>query len=809
MPYEFNPLLRDGLQKKSPVSPADIQQLQAEISELQESSENLKQKKVTKFFSVNDTFLENNETAQYQGETDNINNLVNDYFYKISKTQQQIEKEIVTYNPYYYANINKVFPSSESAKVYNNDFGSERFGNYTKVTFILNADRSETFDVLLFPISDNYFTSNIVIDSDAVTVFELQGTGLYYISQFAICTTGARQWQRFSVAIDNNNNVLINNIIAQPVGWAKKIENQFTTEFSEYNNKIYPTVSINGAYNLYYLRPITYPIPVDEFIIIADYRENNFYRFPHYVAEPLSVQTFEFEDVVSFQRKNTQPALIWSAYDSNDSEPRFINLDSLTALENIKFSYTPSNDYYITYDNLIARQGKPDIRYLDYCIINSLGAIYTHGQFLLANKSVDDYQYNGSVYGVQWDTEDTSPECTRIGNLSLHATLPVHNQIVGGLLTDDGTFSQFSNQTDWTTETRDGSLGQVMVKIPDFWYKFITEGTINKVLFSAVPVLGFKKSPEMFISAYEAALDRVNLKLSSVVNNSVNFRGGNNTAAWDNTYRDLLGRPASNINLTNFRTYARNRHTVDGNPDTRWNCMTYEAQRLLYWLFVVEFATLNTQKPFNAELTVEGFKQGGLGNGVSMWTNSAWSSFNNYNPFVPCGFTDEFGSTTNIKTYNVIDVNNNILYAAEVTRYRGIENPFAHIWQWTDGILIEVSAHGNSSVFIQTDCDKFSSDDYSEYEYIGNQVRSENFIKGIIFGSNGDIIANKFAGNSATYYCDYYYGANLPSSGVLVRGCGFGGGAAHGARCGLVYGSSNSAPDYANANIGSRLCFKA
>lgn len=81
MPYEFNPLLRDGLQKKSPVSPADIQQLQEEISELQESSENLKQKKVTKFFSATD-FLEDNEIAQFQGEDDAANDLKNGFFYK-------------------------------------------------------------------------------------------------------------------------------------------------------------------------------------------------------------------------------------------------------------------------------------------------------------------------------------------------------------------------------------------------------------------------------------------------------------------------------------------------------------------------------------------------------------------------------------------------------------------------------------------------------------------------------------------------------------------------------------------------------
>lgn len=81
MAYEFNPLIPDCFQKKSEVTPADIQTLQAEISELQESSEDLKQKKVTKFFSAND-FLEDNEIAQFQGEDDAANNLQNGFFYK-------------------------------------------------------------------------------------------------------------------------------------------------------------------------------------------------------------------------------------------------------------------------------------------------------------------------------------------------------------------------------------------------------------------------------------------------------------------------------------------------------------------------------------------------------------------------------------------------------------------------------------------------------------------------------------------------------------------------------------------------------
>lgn len=799
MPYEYNPLIKDCFQKKSEVSPSDIQQLQAEISALQVSSDDLKQKKVTKFFSANEA-LQTEEIAEYQSEDDSVNELKKGYFYLIgsgdvvgvpAEREDALFSQSVEFLNYvnsqpsdilsfYVRNIETTFPKS-----------------YAKIALHINSHyNNET--IYLNGILESAVSSTV-----APNVLRYKfGNIDYIISPFAYSNEG----NIYTVNIVDSH-FYINDTLINVSQWSVSSDMYICYDsagecYAWVPFLVGPSFSF-GAFKY------SENSGIIGFTLKPLYIRKN-YRWGALPEITLSIIT-DYNFIISsrFRRTNTQPALIWSAYDSNDSEPRFINLDSLTALENIKFSYTPSNDYYITYDNLIARQGTPDIRYLDYCIINSLGAIYTHGQFLLANKTVDDYQYNGSVYGVQWDTEDTSPECTRIGNLSLHATLPVHNQIVGGLLTDDGTFSPFSNQADWTTETRDGSLGQVMVKIPEFWYKFITEGTINKVLFSAAPVLGFKKSPEMFISAYEAALDRVNLKLSSVVNNNVDFRGGNNNSAWDGTYRELLGRPVSNISLTNFRAYSRNRHTVDGNPDTRWNCMTYEAQRLLYWLFVVEFATLNTQKTFNAELTGEGFKQGGLGNGVSMWTDSAWNSFNNYNPFVPCGFTDEFGSTTNIKTYNVIDVNNNILYAAEVPRYRGIENPFAHIWQWTDGILIEVSAQGNSAVFIQTDCDKFSSVDYSEYEYIGNQVRSENFIKGIFFGSNGDIIANKFAGNSATYYCDYYYGSNIPSSGISVRGCHFGGRAHGGAQCGLVCGASDNVPDLASALIGSRLCFKA
>ena len=85
------------------------------------------------------------------------------------------------------------------------------------------------------------------------------------------------------------------------------------------------------------------------------------------------------------------------------------------------------------------------------------------------------------------------------------------------------------------------------------------------------------------------------------------YRGGNNNAAWDGTYRSLLGLPATQISLTDFRAYARKRGAA-GLNGCGWNCYTYEVQRTIYWLFVIEYATRNSQAEFNAQPDANGYK---------------------------------------------------------------------------------------------------------------------------------------------------------------------------------------------------------
>ena len=48
------------------------------------------------------------------------------------------------------------------------------------------------------------------------------------------------------------------------------------------------------------------------------------------------------------------------------------------------------------------------------------------------------YMEEECSYGIEFDTAVSSPACTRIGNLSLHKSLPIHNRMKGCLLNDDG-----------------------------------------------------------------------------------------------------------------------------------------------------------------------------------------------------------------------------------------------------------------------------------------------------------------------------------------------------------------------------------
>lgn len=405
------------------------------------------------------------------------------------------------------------------------------------------------------------------------------------------------------------------------------------------------------------------------------------------------------------------------------------------------------------------------------------------------------------AYGVEWDTASSSPDGVRVGNMQLHRELPVQSKMRRCLLDRDGGVKEYlDNELSWGGSYLDYA---VMTEMPEHWYKLYFNGTKFRMMLSEIPLPGYKHVDKFYISTYEARMYRTDNLLCSAAGasklsdpNSIHFRGGDNTAEWDDTYRSLLGCPVTYLTRDQFRQAARKR-------GSGWEMYTYGAHKTLFWLFAVEYATLNSQKPFNAQKDVNGFSQGGLGEGASQMTD--WINFNNANPLIPCGYTNEFGNGSGEKAYVVKNASDGTHATLMANRYRGIENPFGHVWKYTDGANIQVTTGdaGLSILWTTDDPSNFSDTSYTGYDKKGNICRTSGYAKKMLLGENGDIIPTEVDGSSSTYWCDYYR-TTITIDGIFVVLAGSSANGTLGNGLASIYGgyTSNSARD-----IGTRLCF--
>lgn len=423
-----------------------------------------------------------------------------------------------------------------------------------------------------------------------------------------------------------------------------------------------------------------------------------------------------------------------------------------------------------------------------------------------STKPTFPYDY---FYGIEWDTTVSNPKPTRIGKMELHKELPLQSMMRNCILKNDGSVAYYLHANDSTKQDNGaaadltGATGQMETELPDMYVRFETDGNKCRHLQSTEPLPGFHLWRKGYIGSVEATVQRSTTTLASVCNTDADYRGGNNDATRDGTYRTMLGMPATNISLTNFRAYARKRGS------TEWNCNLYRLHKMMWWLFAVEYANFNSQADFNATLDENGYHQGGLGAGVTTWDGTSWNNYNGYYPLVPCGVTNSLGNHTGTVDYNVIGSDGSTVKTFAVPRYRGVENPFGHIWKWTDGCkcIIQSEASGGLSKFYV--CDNpanFTSSGTTNYDYRGNLPRSEGYVKALILGEDGEIMPLAVGGGSTTYFCDYFY-TNIPTSGESERGVLFGGYANDGATAGFVSANTLHTATSAHAAIGSRLCF--
>lgn len=423
-------------------------------------------------------------------------------------------------------------------------------------------------------------------------------------------------------------------------------------------------------------------------------------------------------------------------------------------------------------------------------------------------------------YGVEWDITVADPELTRIGNPLLHRSLPIQSAY-RGCVANGNVINYYLDPNDWskkadgTASVLDGTDGSVRVHTPKFYGKGGEDGNKRWVRISTIQIdSSWIEIPELLVDAYRCTVDQTdsgNLKTASVVNTTTQFRGGNNSATYDqylesDQFRTLLGKPRTNVTRANMRTYAQNAGS---------ELLSYELYKwIFYWAWVIEYATFNSQATYNAELTSEGYHQGGLGAGVTSGNYDHWQYYNYWCPVTPCGYLNEFGNGTGIKEMTCVMPTTSggdptQSYTFQVPRWRGFDNPFGDIWTNLDGIVIDTPTTGASdtgvlpTAYIITDPEKYT-DNLEEAKT--NAVRSlqqphgEGYIKEWHIGVNADMIPKAVGGTSSTYMCDYYWVNYNDTPETLL----FGGLLNYGSSAGLGYFDSSNRVGFVFPYVGFR-----
>lgn len=500
------------------------------------------------------------------------------------------------------------------------------------------------------------------------------------------------------------------------------------------------------------------------------------------------------------------------------------------------------------------------------------------------------------AYGVEWKDNVADPHLTRIGNMSLHKTLPIQSQLKGciaqkdkvmyWLAEDDWRFrkdpiymdvdlsndvehpnfgdasiaslavGQFvkagthigkiayiegtSVTVEWeedladisaelTAVTKleigsrlDGYDGTVRVYCPNFYIKSQIIGNTRRVWLSTVKIDNtWTYQHEILIDAYRSTvLNTVPENMGylstlpvnsaiSVVNTATYCRGGGNRAANDkyltgaddttiDIFRTDLGKPRTYISRATMRTDSRNAGS---------EMLSYDQYKnIFYWLYVVEYANFNCREAYNAELTDDGYHQGGMGPSITNVDSIKWSEYNGYYPITPCGYGNDLGNGTGLKTIVLPATANRAESTHYMARWRGFDNPFGDIWTNLDGVIIDADAnnHPNNMNYVYTcqDPTKYADNLNGDgYEKVGEEIHQDGYTKLFDLGDAAHIIPNVMGGNTTQYKCDYHWTGD---KNATLRTLIVGGSAGTGASAGLGYFDSGDGVSHSWAPIGFR-----
>ena len=457
------------------------------------------------------------------------------------------------------------------------------------------------------------------------------------------------------------------------------------------------------------------------------------------------------------------------------------------------YIYQPENSNFKIYGVI---HGEPQSPNVQFSVVSSLpsNVVSRHITFNVTSQNLEEFDW----YGVSWSETSSNPDCTRIGNMDMHRSLPIQSMMKPFVITNyrhqlpetilpiDDNFSKsfYSTKSNTQWEVVFSLDADIMIRIPEFWYtdEYVPSSKTHNLKICPHAKPGWNHHKEAYVGAYE-------LCETSPSSGKVCSAKG---------FIPLVGRTREVL-----RKAVRD-SGFDG--EAKWNLYTYEEHRAICHLFLVEYATRNSQKAVNTELTPEGFRQGGLGSGCTTGTatiNGAqtWS-------FIPTGSSDSLGSGSGEVTVTIQQTDSSGSNTSTITRkcnrYRGIENPFGHVWKYTDDV-ISVYGNGYRTWYKSMKPNQFATNKNASYKpFCASTMVSNGYKTEIKATPTCDFFAISVSGGSeTTYWCDYNWDNTDASEHCLL----IGGSSDNGGLAGLFTLHSSYGVGHSHASIGSRLTY--
>ena len=354
---------------------------------------------------------------------------------------------------------------------------------------------------------------------------------------------------------------------------------------------------------------------------------------------------------------------------------------------------------------------------------------------------VKQYQCKiGIILGIQKDKTNSSTQWTRTDDaVGLTAVASI------GTTAGHSDFDKIDIYKNITRYTKD--TGDVMVKIPKFYYKRYYDGNIEHIKVADKQFEGFKLHPAFKKGDKEIDYFEV---------------GAYKTTSGHFSKSGLA--PLVNLTRGVFRTNAK----VKG---TGWGLIDIATVSAIQMLIMVEYADNNVQSVIGS---------GNSGTSAAINTGSTDSMYN-------AGLHTGRAAGTDTAV-NCI--------------WRGIESFWGNVWEWTDGLNF------NNGKYLVCNDPQYYADDtatqYTELSYTGATNWSNSFISEMGFDTDVDwcMMPKTASGGSAT---TYLADAVWSSTGwrVFLRGGNWIDGASAGLFASIVANASSDT----NAYSGSRLLF--